>query len=80
MVMILSIMKKCMEEIDKQRDEFTTNQQQMDEKNSSATTSVSKLTEDILTVHIDMNKMSNKLEQHFNQIIAILSTAPTAAP
>jgi hypothetical protein len=68
-----------MEEIDKQRDEFTTNKQGMDDSISSVTSSVSKPTEDILAVRIDMNKMSDKLEQKFNQIIAILATTHTTA-
>jgi hypothetical protein len=50
MVTGLSIMKKCMEEIDKQRDEFTIKKQIMDDSIISVTTSVSKLTKDILVV------------------------------
>jgi hypothetical protein len=74
----LSIMKKRMEEIDKQRDEFMTKQQIMDDSISSVTSSVSKLTADILAVIIDMNKMSDKLEQKSNQIIAILVRTHTS--
>jgi hypothetical protein len=74
----LSIVKKRMEEIDKQRDEFTTTQQRMYDSISSVTSSGFKLTADILAVIIDMNKMSDKLEQKFNHIIAILATAHTS--
>jgi hypothetical protein len=73
----LSMMKKRMEEIDKQRDKFTTKQQRMDDSISSVTNSVSKKMADILAVKIDMNKMSDKLEQKFNQIIVILATTHT---
>jgi tetrahydromethanopterin S-methyltransferase subunit B len=73
----LSIMKKRMEEIDKQRDESTTKQQRMDDSISSVTGLVSKLTEDILVVQIDMNKMSDKLEHKSNQIIASLAMIHT---
>jgi hypothetical protein len=73
----LPIMKKRMEEIDKQRNEFMTKQQRMDDIISSLTSLVSKLMADILTVKIDMNNMSDKLEQKINQIIAILATTHT---
>jgi hypothetical protein len=79
MVTGLSIMKKRMEEIDKQRDDFNTKQQRMDDSISTVTSSVSKLTADILAVRIDMNKMSDKLEARFNQLIAILESAPPPA-
>jgi hypothetical protein len=83
-ITVLFTMKKRMEEIDKQRDEFMTKQQRMDDSIISVTSSVSKLTEDILVVWIDTNKMSDKLQQKLNQIIAILEktlmTAEAASP
>jgi hypothetical protein len=48
----LSITKKRMEEIDKQRDEFTRKQQRMDDSISIVTSSVSKLMADMLVVRI----------------------------
>jgi hypothetical protein len=59
----LSLMKKWMEEIDNQREAFTKKQKIMDESISTITSSVSKLSEDILAVQIDMNIMSDKLEK-----------------
>jgi hypothetical protein len=53
-------MKKRVEEIDKQRDEFKTKQQIMDDSIVSITTSVSKLTADILAIRIDMEIMSDR--------------------
>jgi hypothetical protein len=70
----LSLMKKRMEEIDNQREAFTMKQQRMDESISNVTSSVSKLSADILAVRIDMNIMSDKLEKKFNEIIALLAT------
>jgi starvation-inducible outer membrane lipoprotein len=70
-------MKKRMEEIDKQRNEFKTKQQRMDGSIISVATSMSKVTADILTVRIDMFIMSDKLEHKFNQIIAILAITHT---
>jgi hypothetical protein len=80
MVMGLSVTKKRMEEIDKQRDEFTTKRQIMDVSisSSSVTSSVSKLMADILAEIIDMNKMSDKLDHKFNQIIATLASTRTS--
>jgi hypothetical protein len=63
MITGLSLMKKRMEEIDNQREAFTTKQQRMDESISTFTSSVSKLSADILAVRIDMNIMSDKLEK-----------------
>jgi hypothetical protein len=77
MITGLSIMKKRMEEIDNQREAFTTRQQRMDESISTVTSSVSKLFADILAVRIDMNIMSDKLEKKFNEIIALLVTTQT---
>jgi hypothetical protein len=77
MITGISLMKKRMEEIDNQREEFTTKQQRMDESNSTVTSSVSKLSTDILAVRIDMNIMSDKLEKKFNEIIALLATTQT---
>jgi ABC-type uncharacterized transport system fused permease/ATPase subunit len=54
-------MKKWIEEIDNQRELFTTKQQRMDENIITVTSSVSKLSADILAVLIDMNIMSDKL-------------------
>jgi hypothetical protein len=71
MITGLSLMKKHMEEIDNQREAFTTKQQGMDESISTVTSSVSKLSADILAVPIDMNIMSDKLEKKFNEIIAL---------
>jgi hypothetical protein len=68
-----------MEEIDNQREAFTTNQQRMNESISTVTSSVSKLSADILAVRIDMNIMSDKLEKKFNEIIALLATTQTPA-
>jgi hypothetical protein len=79
MITGLSLMKKRMEEIDNQREAFTTKQQRMDESISTVTSSVSKLSADILAVRIDMNIMSDKLEKKFNEIIAILATTQTPA-
>jgi hypothetical protein len=50
MITGLSLMKKRMEEIDNQREAFTTKQQRMDESISTVTSSVSKLSADILAV------------------------------
>jgi hypothetical protein len=77
MITGLSLMKKQMEEIDNQREAFTTNQQRMDKIISTITSSVSKLSSDILAVRIDMNIMSDKLEKKFNDIIALLATTQT---
>jgi hypothetical protein len=77
MITGLSLMKKRMEEIDNQREAFTTKQQRMDESISTVTSSVSKLSADILAVRIDMNIMSDKLEKKFNEIIALLATTQT---
>jgi hypothetical protein len=79
MITGLSFMKKQMEEIDDQREAFTTKQQTMDESISTDTSSVSKLSADILAVRIDMNIMSDKLEKNFNEIIAVLATTQTPA-
>jgi hypothetical protein len=79
MITGLSLMKKRMEEIDNQREAFTTKQQRMDESISTVTSSVSKLSADILAVRIDMNIMSDKLEKKFNEIIALLATTQTPA-
>jgi hypothetical protein len=49
----------------------------MDESISTFTSSVSKLSADILAVQIDMNIMSDKLEKKFNEIIALLATTQT---
>jgi hypothetical protein len=76
-IMGISLMKKRMEEIDNQRVAFTTKQQIMDESISTVTSSVSKLSADILAVRIDMNIMSDKLEKKFNKIIALLATTQT---
>jgi hypothetical protein len=72
-------MKKQMEEIDNQREAFKTKQQRMDKSISTVTSSVSKLSADILAVRIDMNIMSDKLEKKFNEIIALLATKKTPA-
>jgi hypothetical protein len=77
MITRLSLMKKRMEEIDNQREEFTTKQQQMDRSISTVTSSVSKLSAYILEVWIDMNIMSDKLEKKVNNIIALLATTQT---
>jgi hypothetical protein len=77
MITRLYLMKKRMEEIDNQREAFMTKQQWMDETISTVTSSVSKLSADILAVHIDMNIMSDKLEKKFNEIIARLATTQT---
>jgi hypothetical protein len=77
MITGLSLMKKRMEEIDNQREAFTTKQQLMDEIISTGTSSVSKLSADILAVRIDMNIISDKLEKKFNEIIALLATTQT---
>jgi hypothetical protein len=79
MITGLSLMKKRMEEIDNQRDAFTIEQQRMDESISTVTSSVSKLSSDILAVRIDMNIMSDRLEKKFNEIIALLATTQTPA-
>jgi hypothetical protein len=49
----------------------------MDESISTATSSLSKLSADILAVRIDMNIISDKLEKRFNEIIALLATTQT---
>jgi septal ring factor EnvC (AmiA/AmiB activator) len=77
MITGLSLMKKRMEEIDNQREAFTTKQQRTDESISTVTSSVSKFSADILAVRIDMNIMSDKLEKNFNEIIALLATTQT---
>jgi hypothetical protein len=77
MITGLSLMKKRMEEIDNQREAFTTKQQRMDESIITVTISVSKLSADIVAVRIDMNIMSDKLEKKFNEIIALLATTQT---
>jgi hypothetical protein len=79
MITGLSLMKKRMEEIDNQREAFTTKQQRMDESISTVTSSVSKFSADILAVRIDMNIMSDKLEKNINEIIALLATTQTPA-
>jgi hypothetical protein len=79
MITGLSLMKKRMEEIDNQREAFTTNQQRMDESISTVTSSVSKLPADILAVRIDMNITSDKLEKKVNEIIVLLATTQTPA-
>jgi hypothetical protein len=61
MITGLSLMKKRIEEIDNQREAFTTKQQIMDESISTVNSSVSRLLADILAVRIDMNIMSEKL-------------------
>jgi ABC-type uncharacterized transport system fused permease/ATPase subunit len=70
-------MKKWMEEIYNQREAVTTNQQRMYESISTVTSSVSKLSADILAVCIDMNIMSDKLVKKFNDIIVLLETTQT---
>jgi hypothetical protein len=77
MIKRLSLMKNRMEEIYNQREAFTTKQQRMDESISTVTSSVSKLSADILAVRIDMNIMSDKLEKKFNESIALLATTQT---
>jgi hypothetical protein len=77
MITGLSLMKKRMEEIDNQREAFTTKQQRMDESIITVTSSVSKLSADILAVRIDINIMSDKLEKKFNETIALLATTQT---
>jgi hypothetical protein len=72
-------MKKRMEEIDNQGEAFMTKQKRMDESISTVTSSVSKLSADILAVRIDLKIMSNKLEKKFNDIIALLATTQTPA-
>jgi hypothetical protein len=79
MITGLSLMNKRMEEIDNHREALTTKQQRMDESISTVTSSVSKLSADILAVRIDMNKMSDKLEKKFNDIISLLATTQTPA-
>jgi hypothetical protein len=64
MIKGIFLMKKRMEEIDNQREAFTTNQQRINE--SIITSSVSKLSAYILAVRIDMNIMSDKLEKKIN--------------
>jgi hypothetical protein len=49
----------------------------MDKINSTATSTISKLSEDILAVQIDMNIMSDKLKKKSNDIIALLATTQT---
>jgi hypothetical protein len=51
----------------------------MDESISTVTSSISKLSADILAVRIDMNIMSDKLEKKLNEIIALLATTQTPA-
>jgi hypothetical protein len=70
-------MKKRMEEIDNKREALTTKQQRMEESISTVTSSVSKMSADILAVRIDMNIMSDKLEKKLNEIIALLATTQT---
>jgi hypothetical protein len=77
MITGISLMKKRMEEIDNQRVAFTTKQQRMDKIISTVTSSVSKLSADILPVRIDMNTVSDKLEKKFNESIALLATTQT---
>jgi hypothetical protein len=77
MITGLSLMKKRMEEIDNQREAFTTKQQIIEESIITVNSSVSKLPADILAVCIDMNIMSDKLEKKFNEIIALLATTQT---
>jgi hypothetical protein len=77
MIMGISLMKKRMEEIDNQREAFTTKQQRMDERITTVTSFVSKLSADMLAVRIDINIMSDKLEKKFNNIIALLETTQT---
>jgi hypothetical protein len=77
MITGLFLMKKRIEEIANQRKACTTKQQRMDESISTVTSSVTKLLADILAVRIDMNKMSDKLEKKFNEIIALLATTQT---
>jgi hypothetical protein len=77
MVTGLSIVKRKMYEIDKQREIFNSMQRRMDDSTIRVMTSISKLTADILAVGVDMNKMSDKLEQKLNRIIDILETADT---
>jgi hypothetical protein len=83
-VTCISIMMRRMEEIDKQREQFTTKQQWLDNSISSVTSSVAKLTTDILAVRVDIHKISYKLEHDFNQTSAILATThaskATASP
>jgi septation ring formation regulator EzrA len=79
MITGLSLMKKQMEEIDNQREAFTTKQKRMDKSISTVTRSVSKLSADILAVRIDMNIMSDELEKKFNDIIALLATTQMPA-
>jgi hypothetical protein len=55
MITGLSLMQKRMEEIDNQREAFMTKQQRMDKSIITVTSSVSKLSADILAVRIDMN-------------------------
>jgi hypothetical protein len=52
-------------------------QQRMDERIITVTSSVSKLSTDILAVRIDMNIMSDKLEKKFHEIIGLLATTQT---
>jgi hypothetical protein len=77
MITGLSLMKKRMDEIDNQREAFTTKQKRMDGSISKVTSSVSKLSADILAVRIDMNIVSDKLEKKFNEIIALLAKTQT---
>jgi hypothetical protein len=49
----------------------------MDGSIITVTSSVSKLSADILAVRIDMSIMSDKLEKKFNEIIALLATTQT---
>jgi hypothetical protein len=77
MITGLSLMRKRMEEIYNQREAFTTKQQRMDESISTVTSSVSKLSANILAVRIDMNIMSDKIEKKLNKITALLETTQT---
>jgi hypothetical protein len=77
MITGLSLMKKRMEEIDNQIEAFTMKKQRMDESISTVTSSVSKLSADILALRIDMNIMRDKLEKKFNAIIALLAKTQT---
>jgi hypothetical protein len=79
MITGLSLIKKQMEEIYNQRESFKMKQQRMEESIITVTSSVSKLSADILAVRIDMNIMSDKLEKNFNKIIALLAITQTPA-
>jgi hypothetical protein len=74
MITGLSLMKNRMEEIYNQRETVTKKQQRLDESIITVTSSVSKLSADILAVGIDMKIMSDRLEKNFNEITDILAT------